>query len=88
MRKQVYTIQEVAELLRFSEQTVRDWARSGQIKAVRPGLRAWRVPRAEVERLLAQFQIDDRVLDDHSGGEYNPSESRAPMPAPVLKPTG
>lgn len=63
MRKQVYTIQEVAALLRFSDQTIREWARTGQIKAVRPGLRAWRVPRAEVERLLAQFQIDDRILD-------------------------
>lgn len=57
MAKQVYTIAEVAELLRFSEQTIREWARTGQIKAVRPGLRAWRVPRAEVERLLAQFGI-------------------------------
>lgn len=78
MRKQVYTIREVAQLLRFSEQTIREWARDGQIKAVRPGLRAWRVPRAEVERLLAQFQIDDRVLDDHPNDGYNPSDSRTP----------
>lgn len=63
MRKQVYTIQEVARLIRFSDQTIREWVRDGTIKAVRPGLRAWRIPRAEVERLLAQMQIDERVLD-------------------------
>ena len=65
MRKQVYTIQEVAQLLRFSEQTIREWARDGRIKAVRPGLRAYRIPVAEVERLLAQFMIDESVLDSN-----------------------
>lgn len=64
MEKQVYTIQEVARLLQFSEQTIRDWVRSGRIKAARPGLRAWRIPRSEVERLLAQMQIDPHALDN------------------------
>jgi excisionase family DNA binding protein len=63
MRKEVYTIQEVAQLLQFSEQTIRDWVRSGRISAGRIGLRAWRIPRSEVERLLAQLQISDHVLD-------------------------
>ena len=63
MRKQVYTIQEVAKLLQFSDQTIREWVRSGRIKAVRPGIRAYRIPVAEVERLLAQFEIDARALD-------------------------
>ena len=67
--KQLYTIGEVAEILRFSEQTIREWARNGQIKAVRPGLRAWRIPRSEVQRLLSEYQIDESALeiDDKSG---------------------
>jgi len=70
MRKQSYTIQEVARLLEFSDQTIREWAKAGRIKAVRPGIRAFRIPRAEVERLLAEFMIDDRVLDtaEYGGG--------------------
>jgi excisionase family DNA binding protein len=80
MAKQVYTIAEVAQLLRFSEQTIREWARTGQIRAVRPGLRAWRVPRAEVERLLAQFGIEG----DLDGGDI--LDSNAPnIRTPVLE---
>ena len=59
MQKQLYTIHEVAEMLQFSEQTIRDWVRSGRIRAARPGARAWRIPRAEVDRLMAQFDIGD-----------------------------
>lgn len=71
MRKQSYTVQEVARLVEFSDQSVREWAKAGRIKTVRPiGLRAYRIPRAEVERLLAEFAIDDRVLDtpEYGGG--------------------
>lgn len=77
--KQMYTIKEVAELLRFSEQTIREWARDGQIKAVRPGLRAWRIPRAEVQRLLAQFQIDKSVLESEDEPGYNQTNNRTPV---------
>ncbi len=75
MAKQVYTIAEVAQLLRFSEQTIREWARTGQIKAVRPGLRAWRIPRTEVERLLAQFGIKG----DLDGGSTIEGKPQQPM---------
>lgn len=81
MRKQVYTIQEVAALLQFSEQTIRDWVRSGRIKAARPGLRAWRIPRSEVGRLLAQLQIDERTLDNE--GKIS-EEIRASGPVAAL----
>jgi len=64
MLKQFYTIQEVAEMLQFSDQTIRDWVRTGRIKAARPGLRAWRIPRAEVERLMAQFDMDGSALEN------------------------
>jgi excisionase family DNA binding protein len=86
MAKQMYTIAEVAALLRFSEQTIREWARSGQIKAVRPGLRAWRIPRAEVERLLAQFGIDEGASGDVASGatmDDNPNDTRRPAMQPA-----
>lgn len=52
-----YTVKEVAELLRVTEPTIRDWLRDGKIRGTRIGGRdrrtyRWRVPRAEVERLL------------------------------------
>jgi excisionase family DNA binding protein len=78
MRKQSYTVQEVARLVEFSDQTVREWAKTGRIKTVRPGgIRAYRIPRAEVERLLAEFQIDDRVLDT---AEYGARDSDVQSP--------
>ncbi len=78
MAKQMYTIAEVARLMRFSEQTIREWARTGQIKAVRPGLRAWRIPRAEVQRLLAQYQINESALEDEGNEGYNPGNKLEP----------
>ena len=64
MRKQWYSIQEVARLLQFSDQTIREWAREKRIVTIRPGTRAFRIPRKEVERLLEQFMMDQSVLDD------------------------
>lgn len=64
MRKPTYTIQEVAALVQLSDQTIRDWVRQGRIVAVRPGgMRAYRIPLAEVVRLLGEFLIDESVLD-------------------------
>jgi excisionase family DNA binding protein len=52
-----YTITEaVAKLkeagLHFSDRTLRNWIKSGKIKAVRPGDRQWYIPVAEVERIV------------------------------------
>lgn len=64
MRKPTYTIQEVAALLQLSDQTIRDWVKQKRIVAVRPGgMRAYRIPQAEVVRLLREFMIDESVLD-------------------------
>lgn len=80
MPKKFYTIQEVAELLQFSDQTIRDWVRSGRIKAMRPGLRAWRIPPAEVARLMGQLDTDGSALE-------NSADIRTPgHAAPVLEP--
>lgn len=77
--KQVYTIKEVAEILRFTPQAISEWIREGRIKAVRPGLRAWRIPVAEVERLLTEYQIDKSVLEKDSKPSYTDDSQRTPL---------
>ena len=52
------TAEEFAERLRergfpFTTTTIRNWIRSGKIKAIRPGARAWYISESEIERLLA-----------------------------------
>lgn len=77
MRKPTYTIQEVAALLQLSDQTIRDWVKQKRIIAMRPGgMRAYRVPVAEVVRLLREFMIDESVLDtngDKMGAQISAS---------------
>lgn len=52
-RPELLTLREVAEYLRVSTRTAYQLARDGAIPAVRVGGQ-WRVPRAELERQLAQ----------------------------------
>ena len=49
-----YTIAEVAALLRVTDKTIRRWLAAGRIHGVQPGgpRAAWRIPAAELERLL------------------------------------
>ena len=77
--KQFYTIKEVADILLFSEQTVREWVRVGRVRAVRPGLRAWRIPSAEVERLLTEYQVDKSVLEKDRKQSYTDDSQRTPL---------
>jgi excisionase family DNA binding protein len=48
------TVPEVAERLRASEYTVREWLRRGRLRGSRLGgtRLGWRIPEAEVERFL------------------------------------
>lgn len=47
-----YTVSEAAEILRVSDRTVREWIYRQHLRAVRMGDRsAWRIPRAEINRL-------------------------------------
>lgn len=55
------TTQEVAELLRVREQTVRGWIRSRDLRAVSIG-REWRISRRDLEAFLARHA--NRVPDD------------------------
>jgi excisionase family DNA binding protein len=54
-REELLTVKEVAERLRLSEETIRRWARKGQLRAVRMGATrgGWRVYASDVADLLA-----------------------------------
>jgi excisionase family DNA binding protein len=53
-----YTAEEVARLIRVSEQTIRAWIRDGKLPARRFG-RNWRIPSADVQRILAEGLPDE-----------------------------
>ena len=46
----MYRIKDVAKILNFTERAVREWVRTGKIKAVKI-MGEWRIPTEEVERL-------------------------------------
>ncbi|GAB6101905.1 hypothetical protein JCM16138_11280 [Thermococcus atlanticus] len=53
LEKEYYTTGEVARMLGVHYVTVFGWVQGGKIKAIQPTKRGWwRIPRAEVERLL------------------------------------
>jgi len=58
------TIPQVADLLGFHAQTIRNWVRSGRLKARKFG-RCWRVQRVDLESFIEGR--DDRGEDDHEG---------------------
>jgi len=54
--QQFYTVAEVAELLRVSESTIRNYIRRGYIKAIKFGMErraTVRIPKSEIESLYA-----------------------------------
>lgn len=46
------TVSQVAEELNVSVESVRDWIAQGRLVAIRPGRRAWRVRRSDLDRML------------------------------------
>ena len=46
------TLQQVAERLQVSKSTVYQWARTGQLRAVKAG-KLWRIAEADLEAFLA-----------------------------------
>ena len=53
--ERLLTVPEVAQRVRVSPATVRDWLRQGKLKGTRPGGTkvGWRVAEAEIDRFLA-----------------------------------
>ena len=61
MPEEFYTVEEMADYLKVSEQTIRLWIRTGKVKAVKMG-RAWRIRSEEVRRVAT-----DGVPEDGEG---------------------
>lgn len=53
MDKEVYSIEEVSEILNVSYETIYKLVRDSKIKAVKVGVQ-WRVSKEEVERILRE----------------------------------
>lgn len=50
MEEKIYTIAEVAEILRVKDYTVREWLREGKLKGFKAGNR-WRVKESELKKM-------------------------------------
>jgi excisionase family DNA binding protein len=61
--QQFYTVEEVAQLFKVSEQTIRLWIRSGKLESFKIG-RGHRIPAESVKQLIAQSKAE-RVGDEH-----------------------
>lgn len=49
---QIYTLQEVAEILKVNIRTIHRYLESGQLEAIKMGSRQWRVSQAALEKFL------------------------------------
>jgi excisionase family DNA binding protein len=76
LEKDLYTIQEVADLFEVTRPTVYDWMKNRGLAWVRLGARR-RITRAAIEAFLKAGS------DAGAAEEYNSSHMRTPMPALV-----
>lgn len=65
------TIQEVAQRLRLNPETVRRWLNSGRMRGHKLGSdrAGWRIPAAEIQRVLTAGDSASRDADDTTEGE-------------------
>lgn len=81
LEKDLYTIQEVADMFDVTKPTVYDWMKNRGLAWVRLGARR-RITRQAIEAFL-------KAGSDAGASEgYNPSDIRTPMSAAVWKPAG
>lgn len=59
------TVQEIAERLEVAEATVRQWIRSGELRAIDIG-KGWRVANADLERFLKTRETAPRDQNDRT----------------------
>ncbi len=61
MDERLYTVTEVAALLRLNAQTVRRWLRTGRLKGISMGSdqAGWRVRQSELDAYLARGTVRD-----------------------------
>lgn len=72
MLDEFYTVEELADKLKVSEQTIRLWIREGRLEAYKFG-RAHRVPAAALQRFL-----DESKQRSETSGE-RPANKRSPV---------
>jgi excisionase family DNA binding protein len=58
MSPELLTVSEVAERLNVNRGTVIRWIRLGQLRALRLPSGVYRIPRAELDRILKQLEDD------------------------------
>ena len=51
MQERIYTVTEIAEMLRVKDYTVREWLRTGQMGGFKAG-RVWRIRQADVDEFI------------------------------------
>lgn len=78
MEDQVYTVEEVAEILKITRKGVYDLMRAGKLRYFSVGIRRRRVSRES----LLEFMRNEGLGNNHKA-KYNPDEILKPMQAPA-----
>lgn len=70
MAEDLLTLNEVAAQLRLHPESVRRWLREGKIHGRRlgPTRAGWRIPRSEINRILAEAKISGTGVPDGANG--------------------
>ena len=76
MASEFFTVEELAEKLKVSEQTIRLWIRQGKLEAYQFG-RAHRVPAEAFERFLEQSKLQQGKPRETQGNKYRPALAAA-----------
>lgn len=71
------TVQEVADLLKVNEATVRRWIRDGELRAIDIG-KGWRIADADLSRFFRHHETRPREIESDLGRERGPT----PLPEP------
>ncbi len=71
MFDEFYTVEELADKLKVSEQTIRLWIREGRLEAYKFG-RAHRIPGEAFRRFLEQSKQRPGTDEEEASGNYMP----------------
>ena len=75
--KQMYTTEELSEILGKAERTLQEWAQKGRIPAVRVGIK-WRFPKEGVDRWLSRRKGDGCGIPHTKQSEELPEPVNSP----------
>ncbi len=63
--EEVYTVQEVAQNLKVSERTVRNWIESGELPAFPIGKRGYRISKADLQAFIDERKKRNLDIKDY-----------------------